>query len=190
MTEASSRVLLLNGVGSAGKSSVARALQGLAADAFLHVPMDAFLEMLPERSFDTPEGLTFRPDVVEGSPVVHIDSGPLAVRTFRSMRKAVGVMADMGLNLIVDDVADADDIADYREILRHHDVTVIGVFASLSVLESRERQRGDRMIGLARAQFDAVHDGIEYELIVTTDDRTALECATEIVERLQIQRIT
>ena len=136
MTEASSRVLLLNGVGSAGKSSVARALQGLAADAFLHVPMDAFLEMLPERSFDTPEGLTFRPAVVEGSPVVHIDC----------MRKAVGVMADMGLNLIVDDVADADDIADYRGILSHHEVTVIGVFASLSVLESRERQRGDRMM--------------------------------------------
>ncbi|MDE1996547.1 MAG: chloramphenicol phosphotransferase, partial [Rhizobiaceae bacterium] len=34
------KILLLNGVGSAGKSSIARALQAIAAEPFLHVQMD------------------------------------------------------------------------------------------------------------------------------------------------------
>ncbi|GHD58475.1 hypothetical protein GCM10017083_41490 [Thalassobaculum fulvum] len=41
------RIVLLNGAGSAGKSSIARALQAIAATPLLHMQMDAFLEMLP-----------------------------------------------------------------------------------------------------------------------------------------------
>jgi chloramphenicol 3-O phosphotransferase len=49
------RVILLNGVGSAGKSSIARALQDITREPFLHVEMDAFLDMLPASSLETPE---------------------------------------------------------------------------------------------------------------------------------------
>ena len=41
------RVVLLNGAGSAGKSSIARALQAIAGRPLLHVQMDAFFDMLP-----------------------------------------------------------------------------------------------------------------------------------------------
>ena len=43
------RVVLLNGAGSAGKSTIARELQSITREPFLHVPMDAFLEMLPQQ---------------------------------------------------------------------------------------------------------------------------------------------
>jgi chloramphenicol 3-O phosphotransferase len=43
-----SHIIILNGVGSAGKSSIARALQDIAMQPYLHVPMDAFLDMLPK----------------------------------------------------------------------------------------------------------------------------------------------
>jgi chloramphenicol 3-O phosphotransferase len=42
------RIVLLNGVGSVGKSSIAKALQAITSEPFLHVQMDAFLDMLPE----------------------------------------------------------------------------------------------------------------------------------------------
>ena len=42
------RIILLNGVGSSGKSSIARALQEITAAPFLHVQMDVFVQMLPE----------------------------------------------------------------------------------------------------------------------------------------------
>ena len=43
------RVIVLNGVGSLGKSSTAKAIRAIAAKPFLHVSMDAFIDMLPER---------------------------------------------------------------------------------------------------------------------------------------------
>jgi chloramphenicol 3-O-phosphotransferase len=42
------RIVVLNGIGSVGKSFVAKALQALVTEPFLHVQMDAFLDMLPE----------------------------------------------------------------------------------------------------------------------------------------------
>ncbi|MCW3476381.1 phosphotransferase-like protein [Limobrevibacterium gyesilva] len=53
-------VIVLNGVGSVGKSSTARALQTITATPFLHVAMDAFIDMLPRGMFGHPEGLTLR----------------------------------------------------------------------------------------------------------------------------------
>src|SRR5262245_18333522 len=37
------RIVILNGVGSAGKSSIARALQAMTDESFLYVAMDTFL---------------------------------------------------------------------------------------------------------------------------------------------------
>ena len=54
-----SRVVLLNGVSSVGKGSVAKALQRIASRPMLHVQMDAFLEMMPPGTFGAPEGYTF-----------------------------------------------------------------------------------------------------------------------------------
>ncbi len=52
-------VIVLNGVGSVGKSSTARALQRITVEPFLHVAMDAFLEMLPEVMLGHMDGLIF-----------------------------------------------------------------------------------------------------------------------------------
>lgn len=43
------RIVLLNGVGSVGKTAIAKAMQAITAEPFLHVEMDAFLNMMPER---------------------------------------------------------------------------------------------------------------------------------------------
>ena len=184
MPKRNAQVILLNGVGSAGKSSIARALQDITREPFLHVEMDAFLDMLPARSFDTPEGLTYRASSVDGHAVVDIETGELAALTLQGMRRAVSAMADVGLDLIVDDVAGADDIGEYRTLLRGHRLRVVGVMASLPTLESRERQRGDRAVGLARAQFPVVHRGIEYDLVIDTDARSAEQCAVQIAHDL------
>ena len=53
------RIVLLNGVGSAGKSSIAKALQAITRDVFLHVQMEAFFDMLPQASVGHRDGVTF-----------------------------------------------------------------------------------------------------------------------------------
>jgi|GEM_PF-3541636 len=42
-------VIFLNGVSSAGKTSIAKVLQRLLPEPYLHVPLDSFEAMLPER---------------------------------------------------------------------------------------------------------------------------------------------
>jgi len=171
------RIVLLNGVGSSGKSSIAKALQTKTAEPFLYVAMDAFIDMLPESSWGHPDGLAFETVQEDGKPSVIIKTGPVAERAFRGMRHGIAAMAAQGNNLIVDEVLLGSEKAEYAELLSPFEVSMVGVFAPLEVLEARELQRGDRLIGLARWQYDRVHADMTYDLEVDTSRATPMECA-------------
>jgi chloramphenicol 3-O phosphotransferase len=180
------RVVILNGVGSAGKGSIAKALQAIASRPFLHVEMDAFLAMLPDSYFSHPDGLIFETNEEGGKPSVVIKTGVVAERLLTGMRRSVAALASAGNHLIVDDVMVDGELDDYRSLLSAFDVSVVGVYASLHVLEARERQRSDRMVGLARWQFDKVHAGRDYDFTVDTSLATPLECAELIKAALRL----
>ncbi len=170
-------VVLLNGVGSAGKSSIARALQGMTRDVFLHVQMDAFLEMLPA---ECPGGFSFETIIEDGHPSVVISSGEAGKRAMRGMRLSLAALAGAGNHLIVDDVNTGDEWREYADLLAGEVVYRVGVLCPLDVLEAREALRGDRLIGLARWQFPRVHAGREYDLTVDTAAASAEDCARAI----------
>ena len=180
-------VIILNGVGSVGKSSTARALQAITAEPFLHIALDAFIDMLPERMIGHSDGLTFDTNEVDGRPCVAIGSGPIVARAMRGMRRAVAAMAAQGNNLIVDEVMLSQDKArDYRDLLSGFTLRLVGLFAPLEVLEERERARGDRRAGLARWQFDRVHHGMTYDLEIDTRARTPEACARLICDSFSL----
>ena len=171
-------VIILNGVGSVGKSTAARALQTVSAKPLLHVSMDAFLDMLPEAMLGHPDGLLFDPLDEAGLPSVAIRTGPVLDRAMRGMRHAVAAMAGQGNSLVVDDVMTREgQDQEYRALLSAFDTRLVGLFAPLDVLEARERQRGDREIGLARWQYGRVHRGVVYDLEVDAAAASPLEIA-------------
>ncbi len=175
------RVVILNGVGSVGKSSTARALQTITAEPFLRVQMDAFFDMLPDAMIGHPDGVIFETVRDGGKPSVVIKTGPIMQRTMRGMRCAIAAMAGQGNNLIVDDVMlGRGEEREYRELLVQFDLRFVGLYAPLDVLEARERERGDRLIGLARWQYDRVHGGLRYDLEIDTTAASPLECAHRI----------
>lgn len=180
------KIVLLNGVGSAGKSSIARALQTITATPFLHVQMDAFIDMLPEALQDHADGFSFETVLEDGKPSVVIRSGPVGARAMHGMRHAIAAMAGQGNNLIVDDVIFNDEIAEYRGLLSAFDLHVVGVMAPLEVLEAREAARADRLPGLARWQYHRVHKGVDYDLEVDTSQLTPLECARRIQQEFTL----
>jgi chloramphenicol 3-O phosphotransferase len=178
------RIVLLNGVGSSGKSSLAKAIQAQARGVLLHVQMDTWLEMMPARTFGGPEGLTFLFGEADGRPVVEVVTGPKQGLALRGMRRAIAAMADVGCDMVVDEVIFATaDVDDYRALLKAHELCVVGVHAPLAELEAREKARGDRAIGLARGQFGIVHRGVTYDFEVDTSLASADACAAAIVER-------
>ena len=180
------RVVLLNGAGSAGKSSIARALQAIAGRPLLHVQMDAFFDMLPPAYRDHPDTFAFEAGEADGRPSVAIRAGPVGARLMRGMRRSVAALAAAGNDLVVDDVMLGDEMADYETLLAGFRVFKVGVFAPLAVLEDRERARGDRLIGLSRWQVDRVHAGRRYDLEIDSSALTAAECAAQIAERFRL----
>jgi chloramphenicol 3-O phosphotransferase len=180
------RIIILNGVGSVGKSSIAQALQEITDEPFLHVAMDAFLDMLPASCMDHRDGLMFENQSESGLPVIAIRTGNVVERTLRGMRHAVAALAAEGNNLIVDDVMLGSEMTEYRAMLSGFRVSFVGIFAPLAVLEERERLRQDRMIGLARWQFDRVHAGRTYDLEIDTSAATAEACAHRIKQTFSL----
>jgi chloramphenicol 3-O phosphotransferase len=183
---AAARIILLNGVGSSGKSSIAKALQTMTAEAFLHVQMDMFTEMLPEALQDHPDGFAYETVREDGKPMVVIRTGPTGQRALRGMRHAIAAMAEQGNNLIIDDVLCDGEMPEYVKLLSAFDLHLVGVFAPLEILEERERLRGDRLIGLARWQYSRVHKDTAYDLEIDTSAATPAACAKRIQEKFQL----
>ncbi len=183
LLESRPQIIILNGIGSVGKSSTAKALQAITSKPFLHVAMDAFLDMLPEKMLAHPDGLLLEAMQDDGKPMVAVRTGPVLERAMRGMRHAIAAMAEQGNNLIVDEVMiEARNAQEYRNLLRFSDLYLVGLVAPLDVLEARERARGDREIGLARGQYGLVHRDIAYDLEVNTAAAEPAECARMICD--------
>jgi chloramphenicol 3-O phosphotransferase len=62
---------------------------------------------------------------------------------------------------------------------------LIGLNCPLDVLEQREKDRTDRTLGQARAQFEVIHKYAKYDLEQDTSKLTVEECAEKVIERLK-----
>lgn len=183
-------VILLNGAGSAGKSSLSRALQDVLAGPWLHVALDCFLQMFPDRYWDNPDGFLNRDEIDEGKPQITLEIGAAGHDLLKAMRLSVAAMAGAGNNLIVDDVILDGGLNKYDTLLAGLRFYKIGIFAPLSVLEDREIKRGDRAIGLARWQSSRVHVGARYDLEIDTSLAGPDACAERIAAHFGLERRT
>ncbi|WP_245451687.1 phosphotransferase-like protein [Mesorhizobium waimense] len=124
------KIVLLNGVGSAGKSSIAKDANDhsrtLPACADGCVPGDA-----ARGAAEPYERLRLRTLLQDGKPSVVIKAGPVGRRTMQGMRHAVAAMAGQGNNLIVDDVLCDDEMSEYLSLLSGFELYLVGVFAPL-----------------------------------------------------------
>lgn len=166
-------VIVLNGASSAGKTSIARALQARLDAPYHHVQLDAFRAMEPAGYWEAWE---------QWAP------GVLDVRLAalcRAMHATVVEFSRHGLGVILDTVLDKPDIWHYLlEDLAHSPVYLVGVVCSVEELSRREQMRGDRKPGLAARQAPFVHAGREYDFQVDTTDCSADQCAARIAQWL------
>lgn len=186
-----SKIIFLNGVGSVGKSSIARELQELLDEPFLHVGVDNFMYMFPEKfgvfGKHAHEGVEFIENVdSEGKPVININIGLYGKKLFKGMRHAIAALAQEGNNLIIDEVLlNPEDLDEYKKLLAECYVLFVGINAPLEVIEHRERERGDRMIGLARGQYEKVYKNKQYDIELDSSVTSARDSAQKIKEYVE-----
>jgi chloramphenicol 3-O phosphotransferase len=188
-----SRVIALNGPSSVGKSSIGGAIQAASEEPWILIGIDTFLPLLGPDYLWVPmqgihgrkgrQGISFdrQPD---GSVAVTI--GPAGRRLMDGLRTAVAALVADGHDLILDLVVlDLHEQGWWRAALTGADVLWVGVECPLAVLEAREQTRGDRVLGLARAQAGAVHQGMAYDLVIDTSTTPVEQAAATIIDRLQ-----
>jgi chloramphenicol 3-O phosphotransferase len=171
------QVIVLNGGSSSGKSSIARALQGLLPGLWLTFGTDVLAEALPGRGDDPRSGLVLEPD------------GTVTVKPeFRAVEEiwyqGLAVMASRGALLILDEVFLSGGAGQQRlrMLLGHLVVLWVGVHCDPLVAAHREAARPDRVRGMAMHQAVAVHAGVVYDVEVDTTDCSAAACARRIAE--------
>ena len=64
----------------------------------------------------------------------------------------------------------------------------VGVHCQLEILEERERNRGDRQIGLARWQFDRVHRYGAYDFTLDTSLLSPEQGAEQLIALIKSDR--
>ena len=202
--DASPRIILLNGTGSAGKTSIARALQALFEEPYLHLGMDCFyVEVCPPKylfRLVEPGAYVEGEEARARESVLFLPSGtgeagqgagtairlpPFGHRLISSMHHAVAAVAGLGNRVIVDHVLwEPRWLRECLELWRGFSVLFVGVRCPLAVVEARELARADRSAkGVVRWQFERVHAHGLYDLEVDTSVASPLECAERIKRR-------
>jgi len=178
-----SKIIFLNGCGSSGKTSIARAIQHESPDLWLSFGVDTFIDMIP---FGRQEPyLKFIPGQNDRGPIMHVESGAEGAKLFSIMPQFAEMLAARGNNLIIDEVLfDEEALKAYVQQLKAHTVYYIGVFCDLEVMQEREVLRRDRCIGLSNDQIDRVHQGAlnSYDFKVDTTAISPFEAARQILK--------
>jgi chloramphenicol 3-O phosphotransferase len=158
--------IVLHGTTSAGKSSIARALQANSSTPVFHIAMDAFACMSNRGDMrsDAERNEAFR----------------LHCQSLRStLRNVAASHFDIVLDLVL---RDEEEFVACLSVLSPRPIFVVGVWCPLAILEERERARGDRGKGMAREQFGHSAYERKYSMKVDTSAVSAEEAAHAIRE--------
>jgi chloramphenicol 3-O phosphotransferase len=177
------QVIVLNGTSSAGKSTLAAAIQARAEVPYLRTGVDDFLGRLPERFVREPVdgwSVAVRDGRLAELPTI----GPRGLELFNAHYRAVAAYAAAGGHVIVDDVLYDRRVLDLAVAALHRlPVLFVGIRCPAEVAEARELARGDRLPGGARL-FEAAHAHAAYDLELDTAALTPEECADAILAAL------
>jgi chloramphenicol 3-O phosphotransferase len=148
--------IVLHGPTSAGKSSLARALQDTAPVPAFHVALDAFVTMSRRRDMRTPRE---QADAYR----IHCDN----------LRATLARLIDTPFEIVVDVVLrDEAELRACLDVAGRRPLYIVGVRAPLAVLEARESARSDRGMGMAREQLAHPAFARSYDLTIDTSALT------------------
>jgi chloramphenicol 3-O phosphotransferase len=191
---ASGTIIFLNGTSSAGKTTLAYALQERLEEPFQHVSLDQFRDGLPAkfRGLNAPEGtsgergLNIVPvKVTDDKAYTEVRFGEVGQRLLRGMRRAILTLAQGGNNIIIDDIIlNQSFLDDYLDVMGDEQLYFVGVRCPLSVIEQRESQRLGRFPGTAESHFISCHAHDIYDVQVDTSTASPESCAELIVKRI------
>lgn len=164
------RIIFLNGVTSAGKTSIVEALQERDDVFFYVVANDLFQEMV-------------------GDKFLREDYWKYLSEVIIMMYHTAKLYSDMGKNVLIDGIlVERDEIKPHyqqlMEILKENPLDIVEVYCPLDICRERNIARGDRYETQSDEQHELMAQNIKYSLRVDTSVNSPEECAEMIVKEL------
>lgn len=194
----SGTILYLNGTSSAGKSSLASALQDALEQPWLALGIDTLFAALTRRYNGYGRAHELSPHAEQGvrwlldgeGRITELAFGDYGWRMVRGFHAMVAALAKEGNNVIVDDVLfEAPMVAHCAATLAGHRAYLIRVRCPLEEVQRREQARGDRLPGLGRLLFERAELCGAYDFEVDTGRGSPAECAAKVKAYLEGQPI-
>ena len=167
------RIIFLNGVTSAGKTSIVEAIQD-RDDVFFHVVAnDLFQEMVGEK-FLRENYWKYLSEVII------------------MMYHTAKLFSDMGKNVLIDGIlVEREEIRPHYqqlvEILKDNPLDIVEVYCPLDICRKRNIIRGDRYESQSEEQYELMAQNIKYSTRVDTSLYSSTECADMIIKELHLQ---
>lgn len=203
------KIILLIGSSSSGKSTLATNIQNMAPETFIKVGIDtALVEYVHPRymsevpghdpdawsntqsysddyhkqgsSWISPDDNTLNP-----YPYLRYRIGSVARLAFSTMYATMAAMARQGFNVVSDHCFHFQNTyAEALESLQGLPITYVCLNPSLEILKQRERQRGDRMLGIAESVYYQMVNDYVADLELDTGILSSEQCANTILQHL------
>lgn len=164
------RIIFLNGVTSAGKTSIVEALQERDDIFFYVVANDLFQEMVGEK-YLRENYWKYLSDII--------------IMMYRTAK----LFSDHGRNIIIDGIlVERPEITPHyeqlKEILKDNSLDIVEVYCPLDICKKRNIERGDRYETQSEEQSMLMAKNISYSMKVDTSIYSPAECADAIVKEL------
>jgi chloramphenicol 3-O phosphotransferase len=179
--------IVLNGASSAGKSSIAMALQERWNGPLLATGVDSFLAGWPDRYFaqdGEPPSTGFTVVTADGGGCFP-QPGADGRRMYRAAHRAWLGVHDSGLDQVIDHVLlDGASKAHARRVLSGPGFLWVAVHCPVDELVRREAARGDRTPGFASGTAQVTHEGVQYDVQLDTSVLTPEQAAEQVLAAL------
>lgn len=164
------RIIFLNGVTSAGKTSIVEALQDREDVFFYVVANDLFQEMVGERYLQK-------------------DYWKYLSEAILLMYHTAKLFSDMGKHVLIDGIlVEREGLKPHYsrllEILKDNPLDIVEVYCPLEICRQRNIARGDRYENQSREQYEIMAENIRYSARVDTGSYSAEACAEQIMREL------
>ncbi|MCL6603677.1 MAG: chloramphenicol phosphotransferase CPT family protein [Paenibacillus sp.] len=177
-------VIFLNGTSSAGKTSISKELIRILEDEFIPLSVDQAISGVNDMLMNM-----FGEHITKEEIKTIEDEEMIEAPVISLFHHYISAFTKKGKNIIVDHVlVDPKWLEECNHLLINTQTFFIGVHCPLDELERRERERGNRPIGLARAQYGIVHQQCQYDLEVNTYTNSITECAIMIKEFIKFNQ--
>ena len=170
MSQEKGRIIFLNGVTSAGKTSIVEALQERDDIFFYVVANDLFQEMV-------------------GDKYLYENYWKYLSEVIIMMYHTAKLYSDMGKNVLIDGIlVEREEIKPHYqqmlEILKDNPLDVVEVYCPLEICRQRNIIRGDRYETQSEEQHQFMARNVRYSVRVDTSKNNSAECAEMIVREL------